>query len=98
MAAPLSDAVVTRTETIKFSPGQALTADGAAVLYQKLQSAAQRVCQDVGDTLAMQVSYTYASCVTDALGKAVDEIGIPAVSLLHVQETPAARMASLARQ
>ncbi|MET0280377.1 MAG: UrcA family protein [Steroidobacteraceae bacterium] len=98
VAAPLSDAIVTRTETIKFSPGEAVTAEGAAVLYQKLQSAAERVCQDSGDTMSLQVSYTYAACVSDALGQAVNEIGIPRVSLLHVQETPAARMVSLARR
>ncbi len=98
MAVSLADAVVKRTETIRYSPGEATTPAGAATLYQKLQLAADRVCKDAADTLAFEVSDAYTSCVTDALARAVSDLGIPSVSRLHMQETPASRMVALSRQ
>lgn len=98
MARPLSDSVVTRTETIQYRPVEARTAAGAAALYQKLQLAAEKVCTDAAAPAEMMVSYTYTTCVSDALGKAVSDLDIATVSLLHMQEMPGNRVAAVTRR
>ncbi len=85
-SAPLVDAAVhTHTETVKYLPSHAATAEGAAELYEELRAAAYRVCSD---PLPSGASYyateaTQSSCVGEALGKAVRKVGIPMVSVLH---------------
>jgi UrcA family protein len=98
MARPLGESVVTRTATIQYRPGEAKTPAGAAALYQKLQMAAEKVCLDAANASETTGSYMVVTCISDALGKAVDELGIASVSVLHVQQTPGNRMAAVTRQ
>ncbi len=92
MAAPL-DLAVTKTETVKYSVPSATTADGAAALYRKLQETAARVCSDTDVTPADSFSAdSYGSCVADALGKAVHQIGIPMVSAMHMQNLATSKL------
>jgi UrcA family protein len=87
------DSSVTKTETVKYSVAVATTADGAAALYRKLQETAARVCGDAD--LAAGDSFTadsYGSCVADALGKAVQQVGIPMVSAMHMQSLTSGKL------
>lgn len=104
MAAPLSDAKVTKTETVKYSVPSSTTVEGAVALYQKLQEAAVRVCAESEATAYRFTSDSLDSCVSGALDKAVQDIGIPMVSALHLQSlagslkvTKAAPASKLAR-
>ncbi len=94
MAAPF-DVPLTKTETVKYSVSDATTAEGAAALYRKLQQTAARVCGDAdvaaGDTFAVE---SYGSCVSDALGKAVQRVGIPMVLALHLQSVAGGKLTS----
>ncbi len=104
MAAPLSDAKVTKTETVKYSISSSTTVEGAVALYQKLQEAAVRVCAESEATAYRFTSDSYEGCVVSALDKAVQDIGIPMVSAMHLQSlasgqklTKAAPASKLAR-
>ncbi|MEJ0100149.1 MAG: UrcA family protein [Pseudomonadota bacterium] len=94
MAAPL-DLPVTKTETVKYSVPDAATVDGATALYHKLQETAARVCGDAelaaGDSFAAD---SYSSCFTNALGKAVQQVGIPMVSAMHMQSLASGKLTS----
>lgn len=99
-SAPLTDeAAHTRTETVKYAPSRAASAEGAAALYDQLRAAAGRVCGDP-QTQAVKPGIPdadYASCVKDALDTAVRHIGIPMVSVLH-QNSSERRSAAVVRR
>lgn len=102
VALPLNSTTVTSSLKVKYSAAEAATPAGAAALYQKLQAAAEKVCRDVGGSmsgvayLSLAERESLASCISGSLGEAVEAIGIPMVSLLHLQEKRVARMDSLA--
>ncbi len=81
-------AAVTRTETVKYSAEKAGTTEGATALYERLHSAAVRVCLDA----ELAPADSFESCVTDALDKAVLQVGIPTVSALHLQSLIGAKL------
>jgi UrcA family protein len=87
-AMPLG-AAVTKTETVKYSAQKAGTAEGATALYEKLHGAAVRVCLDA----ELATADSFESCVSDALDKAVLQVGIPTVSALHLQSLIGGKMA-----
>jgi UrcA family protein len=104
MAVSLTDAKVTKTETVKYSIPNSTTVEGAVALYQKLQEAAVRVCAESDATAYRYTSDSLESCVSSALDNAVQDIGIPMVSALHLQSlangqkvTKAAPASKLAR-
>jgi UrcA family protein len=94
MAGPLKSGVVTRTETVKYSLPKATTMEGAAALYQKLNEAAARVCSEGdGKTAWMYTVDSLESCISNALDKAVQHVGMPMVTALHQQNAADARLA-----
>jgi UrcA family protein len=86
IAAPLGDAPVIRSETVKYSVAGTSTPAGAAALYQKLHETAARVCGGA-DTASswLYPAGSFQSCVSDALDKAVRRVAIPMVTAMHVQ-------------
>jgi UrcA family protein len=99
MAGPLEDRVVTRTETVKYSLPKATTAEGAAALYLKLHETAARVCGegDPGEAW-MYAAGSLESCVSDALDKAVRQVGMPMVTALHQQGVADSKLARAGRE
>jgi UrcA family protein len=76
---PAMKTTETKTTSVYFVRSQAQTTEGAKALYAKLRAAARQVCGEsrgVGDR-------DHLYCVTAALGEAVQEANVPAVSLLH---------------
>ena len=82
-AVPPAEAIVTRTETVKFSRASAETPAGAVELYGALQAAASRTCRDEMAPTAWGASH--AECADAALAKAVDDVNIAAVSAIYLQ-------------
>jgi UrcA family protein len=84
-APPPVDAVVTRTEVVKYKPTLAATQEGAAQLYDKLLKAANKVCRDpIGYSARRFDNPTaMATCVEEAMDKAVQDLAIPMVAVLH---------------
>jgi UrcA family protein len=87
LAVSLTEQTVTRTETIKYSVSDATTVEGATALYQKLQSAATRVCGEAGEAAfgGFRTASSLEACVAGSLGKAVQDVGNPLVLAVHLQ-------------
>jgi UrcA family protein len=96
MAVSLQDAVLKRTETIQYKLPEANTEAGAAALYQQLRAAAERVCREdeVPSVWSSYIEEAQMACVETALDKAVNRVGVPSVSLLHMQSRLGARQAT----
>jgi UrcA family protein len=48
---------------------------GAAVLYQRLRSAAHRVCESAGDERNLIRAHEIQACLQNAVGSAVVQVG-----------------------
>jgi UrcA family protein len=60
--------------------------EGVAVLYRRIQVAADFVCTE-GDNRTLQVVLRVRNCVSDATTRAVTQTGMPALAALHAQHT-----------
>jgi UrcA family protein len=88
MASPPSERMLTRTETVKYSPTKATTLDGAAELYEKLRAAAAKVCssKDTGFS-PYDAQDAYEACTNKAIRQAVTKVHSPLLMALHLQDT-----------
>jgi len=70
-----------RTEDIKFQDLNLTTTAGVEVLYQRVHSAAQRVCADSGQ-YDLGAASASVKCTKDAEARAIKEINLPALTLV----------------
>lgn len=75
--------MVRQAETVQYRPSHAETAAGAEKLYSKLERAAARVCKMPGRVFE---GAAYASCISEALAKAVKDVDIDAVAAIYVEK------------
>jgi UrcA family protein len=80
---PVGDAVLRRSETVKYLPSAAATPEGAARLYGKLRRAAAEVCSNPSGTGHFDSQTSLKTCMDEALEVAVLKIGIPTVTAQH---------------
>jgi UrcA family protein len=68
--------------SVKYNDVDASTAEGAAVLYKRIRSAAESVCSPVdhGDTLSKSHE---KDCVQKVIARAVTDVGTPALSAVY---------------
>jgi UrcA family protein len=69
-----------RSETVRFADLNTTSADGIAVLYQRIKHAAENVCRDLEPGRQPALMQLYANCVHQALGDAIAKIDRPAVT------------------
>lgn len=69
-----------RTVTVRFADLDATSAQGAAVLYQRIKSAAKIVCQGLEPDRQLARIMLYTHCVNKAIGDAVARLDRPAVT------------------
>ncbi len=69
-----------RSATVRFADLDTTTAQGAAVLYKRIKSAAESVCKDLEPGRQLALKERYASCIHLALGNAIVKIDRPAVT------------------
>lgn len=69
--------VTVKTETVKYGDIRLISAVGAAVLYGRLQSAAERACGGPLETVPLVQRTRFKSCVDDAVAKAVADVNNP---------------------
>ncbi len=60
--------------------------DGVAVLYRRIQVAANKVCTQVNGRMP-QVIQRERECAADATSRAVAKVGVPALTTLHLART-----------
>jgi len=77
----LADApVVVKTGTVKYGDIRLISALGAAVLYGRLASAAERACGGPLETVPLVQRQRFKQCVDDAVAKAVADVNNPMLS------------------
>jgi UrcA family protein len=69
-----------RTEDIKFQDLNLDTTAGVEALYQRIHSAAQRVCADSGEPKLGAASAS-EKCTKGAASRAIEEINLPALTV-----------------
>ena len=75
------DPVVTvKTETVRYDDIRLISAVGAAVLYGRLQNAAERACGGPLETVPLAQRQRFKVCVDDAVAKAVADVNNPMLS------------------
>ncbi len=80
----LADTQVTvKTETVRYDDVRLISAVGAAVLYGRVRSAAERACGGPLDTVPLQQRSRYKSCVDEAVTKAVVDVNNPLLTWYH---------------
>jgi UrcA family protein len=73
-----TDPIVTvKTETVRYGDIRLISAVGAAVLYGRLQNAAERACGGPLETVPLVQRTRFKSCVDDAVAKAVSDVNNP---------------------
>jgi len=73
-----------RAVTVRFADLDTASAHGAAVLYRRLQSAAESVCVDLEPGRELARRRVYADCVQTALSNAIVKVDRPAVTTYAV--------------
>jgi UrcA family protein len=71
---------------VEFESTELASNDGQAELYAKLQNASHKLCSSTGSQFAgsLRQSAAYAKCFEGTLTAAVERLGQPGVSALHL--------------
>src|SRR5262245_34807306 len=70
-------AVTIKTETVRYDDIRLISAVGAAVLYGRLNSAAERACGGPLETVPLAQRVRFKQCVDEAVAKAVSDVNNP---------------------
>ena len=82
-ASPLAMAdslVNVKTEVVRYDDIRLISTVGAAVLYGRIRSSADRVCGGPVDAQQIAAQKRYRTCVDEAVSKAVSEVNSPLLS------------------
>ena len=69
-----------RSVTVHYEDLNPNSPRGAAILYQRIKSAAETVCSDLGSRRSLALMSRYAGCVHGAIGVALAQVNRPAVT------------------
>jgi UrcA family protein len=69
--------VAVKTETVRYGDIRLISAVGAAVLYGRLSSAAERACGGPIETVPLAQRVRFKQCVDEAVAKAVADVNNP---------------------
>jgi UrcA family protein len=75
-----------RRETVKFQDVNFQADAGVAALYQRIQAAARRVCDEPGE-VGFSSAYTIQSCEEKAESEAIMKVNRPAPSAYYEQKS-----------
>jgi UrcA family protein len=66
-----------KTEVVRFDDLRLISTVGAAVLYARIETAADRACGGPSDNLQLAAQKRYRSCMNEAVSKAVSDVNHP---------------------
>jgi len=75
--------VTVQSEVVKYDDIRLISAVGAAVLYGRLRSAAERACGSPANKKPIDQEARFRTCVDDAVAKAVVSVNEPMLSWYH---------------
>ena len=65
------------------------TASGVDALYRRINTAAQRWCEDLNLRTGSRINSGYRECVTDTVNNTVGSLNLPTLSALHADRSRA---------
>jgi UrcA family protein len=86
-----------RARTVSFADLNLQRHEGVATLYRRIRNAANLVCYESG-VPPIQSQLSVRKCTSNAIGRAVAQVGVPALVALHAQNEKAAPVAMVARE
>lgn len=72
-----------KTEVVRFDDLRLISTVGAAVLYGRLERAADRACGGPSDNLQLAQQQRYRTCMDDTLAKAVSDVNHPILNQFY---------------
>lgn len=83
----LADAPADPARTVKFADLNLDSTEAVATLYQRIQRAADQVCQMPKGTLQLKLESALKACRKEATDRAILQANLPALSALHLART-----------
>ena len=80
LSSAFADSVDERAVVVHYEDLDATQAKGAAVLYTRMKKAAEFVCAELEPGRLLGRMQPYAKCVQEALGRAIVDLNVPAVT------------------
>ena len=87
-ARAVTSAVKVRTVTVRYAELDLAKPQGVKALYVRIGGAAKRVCR-ADSSLRLRDRVDSSSCYQDAVGRAIEQVGLPALTDLHRAEVKA---------
>ena len=82
-AAMADSRVMVKSELVRYDDIRLISTVGAAVLYGRLRSAADRTCGGPADNLPLAQKQRYKVCVDEALANAVADVNHPVLTKFY---------------
>ena len=83
----LADAPAEPAKAVKFADLNLTSSEAVATLYQRIEHAADQVCQIPRGTLLLKLESELKACRRDATDRAILQANVPALSALHLART-----------
>ena len=75
--------VMVKSELVRYDDIRLISTVGAAVLYGRLRSAADRTCGGPADSLPLAQKQRYKACMDEALANAVADVNHPVLTKFY---------------
>ncbi len=85
--AALADAPADPAKAVKFADLNLSSPEAVATLYQRIERAADQVCQMPKGTLQLKLESELKACRKEATDRAILQANLPALSALHLART-----------
>jgi len=72
-----------KTEVVRFDDLRLLSTVGAAVLYSRIERAADRACGGPSDNLQLAAQKRYRTCMDETVAKAVSDVNHPILNQFY---------------
>jgi UrcA family protein len=83
----LADAPAEPAQAVKYSDLNLKSPEAVVTLYQRIERAADQVCQMPRGTLQLKLESDLRACRRDAADRAILQANVPALSALHLAKT-----------
>jgi UrcA family protein len=72
-----------KSETVRFDDLRLISTVGAAVLYGRIERAADRACGGPSDNLQLAAQQRYRACMDETMSKAVSDVNHPILNAFY---------------
>jgi UrcA family protein len=87
LPASAGEEIITKSQVVRFGDLNLSSDQGIRTLYQRIRTAARKVCSQANDTMVLE-HRNFRGCVNKAVDEAVDKVNRPALTAMHRTRTP----------